>query len=130
MVLGFAKYSKRSNETPVSYTLKIHHRVFISRSIENGGAFKMVVVPTGCAIAVDHPFNFRSAMGQLLPQKQKKTYLKKIRGGPVKIEGRQWSPLPAFFMDRWVTTPPFPSGALYMLCASCQTVDNCLLSIP
>ncbi len=34
-----------------------HHRVFISRSIQNGWAFKMVVVSTGCAIAVDHAFN-------------------------------------------------------------------------
>ena len=28
------------------------------RSIQNGWAFKMVVVSTGCAIAVDHAFNF------------------------------------------------------------------------
>ncbi len=33
------------------------HRVFISRSIQNGWAFKMVAVSTGFAIAVDHPFN-------------------------------------------------------------------------
>ncbi len=45
MVLGFAKYSKRSSETQVSYTLK--------RSIQNGWAFKMVVVDH----AVDHAFN-------------------------------------------------------------------------
>ena len=37
--------------------LKSHHRVFISRSIQNRGALKMVVVPTGCAFAVDHAFN-------------------------------------------------------------------------
>ncbi len=29
----------------------------LSRSIQNGWAFKMVVVLTGCAIAVDHTFN-------------------------------------------------------------------------
>ncbi len=49
--------SKRSSETQVSYTLKKHHRVCISRSIQNGWAFKVVVVSTGCAIAVDHAFN-------------------------------------------------------------------------
>ncbi len=32
-------------------------RVFISRSIQNGRAFKMVFVSTGCATAVDHAFN-------------------------------------------------------------------------
>ena len=53
---GFAKYSKRSSETQVSYILKKHHRVFILRSFQNGWAFKMVVVSTGCAIAVDHTF--------------------------------------------------------------------------
>ena len=57
MVLGFAKYSKRSSETQVSYTLKKHQRVVISWSIQNGWAFKMVVVSTGCAIAVGHAFN-------------------------------------------------------------------------
>ncbi len=36
LVLGFDKYSKRSSETQVSYTLKKHHRVLISRSIANG----------------------------------------------------------------------------------------------
>ena len=41
----------------VSYTLKKHHRVCISTSIQNGWAFKMVAVSTGCAIAVDHAFN-------------------------------------------------------------------------
>ena len=41
---------------PSSPVLK-HHRVFISRSIQNGWALKMVVVSTGCAIAVDHAFN-------------------------------------------------------------------------
>ena len=56
MVLGFAKYSKRSSETQVSYTLK-NIIVLISRSIQNGWAFKMVAVSTGCAIAVDHAFN-------------------------------------------------------------------------
>ncbi len=39
-----------------SYTLK-HNRVCISRIIPNGWAFKMVGVPTGGAIAVDHAFN-------------------------------------------------------------------------
>ena len=34
------------------------YRVFISRSLQNYWAFKMVVVSTGCAIAVDHAFNF------------------------------------------------------------------------
>ena len=52
-----AKYSKWSSETQVSYTLKRHHRMCISRSIQNGWVFKMVVVSTGCAIAVDHAFN-------------------------------------------------------------------------
>ena len=32
-------------------------RVFFSRSIQNGWEFKLVVVSTGCAIAVDHAFN-------------------------------------------------------------------------
>ncbi len=36
---------------------KKHHRVYISWSIQNGWAFKMVVVSTCCAIAVDHAFN-------------------------------------------------------------------------
>ncbi len=57
LVFGFAKYSKRSSETQVNYTLKEHHRVCIARSIQNGWVFKMVVVATGCAIAVDHAFN-------------------------------------------------------------------------
>ncbi len=39
LVLGFAKYSKRSSETQVSYTLKKHHRVFNSRSIQNSCCF-------------------------------------------------------------------------------------------
>ncbi len=56
--LAFAKYSKRSNETQVNYTLKKHQREFISRSIQNGWAFKIVAVSTGCAIAVDHAFNW------------------------------------------------------------------------
>ena len=60
MALGFAKYSKGSSETQVSYTLKKHHRVLISRSIQNGWAFKMVVVSTCCAIAADHAFNLGS----------------------------------------------------------------------
>ena len=51
-----AKYSKRSSETQVGYTLKIHQSVFITRSIRNGWAFKVVVVSTGCAITVDHAF--------------------------------------------------------------------------
>ncbi len=34
-----------------------HRRVFISRSIQNGVAFKMVVISTVCTIAVDHAFN-------------------------------------------------------------------------
>ena len=59
LVLGFAKYFKRSSETQVSYTLKKHHRVFISRSVQNGWAFKLVDVSTGCAIAVDHTLNYR-----------------------------------------------------------------------
>ena len=59
LVLGFAKYSKRSSEAKVSYTLRKHHRVFISRCIQNGWAFKMIVVLWGCAIAVDHAFNYR-----------------------------------------------------------------------
>ncbi len=33
---------------------------FISRGIQNGWAFKLVVVSTGCAIAVDHTFIFFS----------------------------------------------------------------------
>ncbi len=60
LVLGFAKYSKRSSEAQVSYSLEKHHRVFILRGIQNGWAFKimkMVAVSTGCAIAVDHAFN-------------------------------------------------------------------------
>ncbi len=36
----------------------VHPSVHISRSIQNGWAFKMVVVSTGCAIAVDHAFNY------------------------------------------------------------------------
>ncbi len=44
----------------VSYTLKIHYRVFISRSIQNGWAFKRVVVLTGCAIAIDNTFNIKN----------------------------------------------------------------------
>ena len=32
---------------------------FTSRSLQNGWAFKMVVVSTGCAIAVDHAFNYQ-----------------------------------------------------------------------
>ncbi len=47
--------------------LENHHRVFISRSIQNGGAFKMVVVPTGWAIAVDHAFNYLRKVGALKP---------------------------------------------------------------
>ncbi len=39
------------------YLLKKHQREFISRSIQNCWAFKIVVVSTGCAIAVDHAFN-------------------------------------------------------------------------
>ncbi len=42
-----------------SATLLTHRRVFISRSIQNGWAFKMVVVSTGCAITVDHAFNMK-----------------------------------------------------------------------
>ncbi len=45
-----------SSQTQVSYTLK-KIRVLISRSIQNGWAFKMVVVLTGCTIAIDHAFN-------------------------------------------------------------------------
>ncbi len=41
-----------------SATLLKHHRVLISRNIQNVWAFKMVVVSTRCAIAVDHAFNF------------------------------------------------------------------------
>ena len=33
------------------------HRVCISRSIQNGWVFEMVVVSTGCATMVDHAFN-------------------------------------------------------------------------
>ena len=33
------------------------HRVFISRNIQIGWAFKIIVVSTGCAIGVDHAFN-------------------------------------------------------------------------
>ncbi len=32
--------------------------VFISRGFQNGWTFKMVVLATGCALAVDHAFNF------------------------------------------------------------------------
>ncbi len=63
LVLSFAKYSKRSIEPQVSYTLKKHPTFFISRSIQNGWAFKMVVVLKGCAIAVDHAFNYSLDMG-------------------------------------------------------------------
>ncbi len=55
MILGFAKYSKMSNETQIRYTLK-HHGVLISRGV------KMVVhvaVSTGWAFAVNHPFNIK-----------------------------------------------------------------------
>ena len=34
--------------------------LFISMAIQNGWAFKMVVVLTGCASAVDHAFNSNS----------------------------------------------------------------------
>ena len=65
LVLGSAKYSKRSSETQVGDTLKKHHREFISRSIQNGWALQMVA--TGCAIAVNHPFNlFCCSIGPLL----------------------------------------------------------------
>ena len=57
MVLGFAKYSKKSNETQVNTQV-------ISRSIQNGWAFKMVVVSTGCAILVDHAFNLEEKLSQ------------------------------------------------------------------
>ena len=57
VVLGFAKYSIKSNETQVRYTLKKHHRELISRGVKNNWAFKMVVVSTGCTLAVDHAFN-------------------------------------------------------------------------
>ncbi len=49
---SFAKYSKGSSETQGSYII-----VFILRDIQNGWAFKMVVLSTGCAITVDHPIN-------------------------------------------------------------------------
>ena len=55
------RLSVRLSVRQVSYTL----RVFISRSIQNGWAFKMVVVSTGCAIAVDHAFNITQIAGQL-----------------------------------------------------------------
>ncbi len=29
-----------------------------------------------------------------------------------------------------ISTPPFPSGACYLLCVPCQTTDNCMWSIP
>ena len=35
-----------------------HHRVFNSRRIQNGWVFEMVVVSTGCTIAVNHTFTF------------------------------------------------------------------------
>ncbi len=38
---------------------------FISTSIQNGWAFKMVVVSTGCAIAVNHAFNYFDWLGVL-----------------------------------------------------------------
>ncbi len=38
--------------------LKKHHKVVISGSIQNGWVFKMLAVLTGCAIALDHAFNF------------------------------------------------------------------------
>ena len=50
-------HSKMSSETQVSYTLKKHCKAFISRSIQNGWVFKIVVISTGSAIAVDHAFN-------------------------------------------------------------------------
>ncbi len=37
--------------------LTYNHRVFISRSIQNGWAFKIIFVSTCCAIAVDQAFN-------------------------------------------------------------------------
>ena len=43
--------------TSVCLSVCLSVRVFISRSIQNGWAFKMVVVSTGCAIAVDYAFN-------------------------------------------------------------------------
>ncbi len=36
VVLGFVKYNKKSYETLIRYTLKKHHRVFISRGVQNG----------------------------------------------------------------------------------------------
>ncbi len=63
--VGISKYSKRSSETQVSYTLKKHRRVFISRGIQNGLAFKMVVVSTGGATAVDHTFNSKRGLTML-----------------------------------------------------------------
>ncbi len=59
LVLDFAKYSKRSSETQVSYTLKNIIESSASRIIQNGWAFEMFVVSTGCAIAVDHAFNLK-----------------------------------------------------------------------
>ncbi len=43
---------------------------FISRSIQNGWAFKIVIVSTGCAIAVDHAFNFGLASESNYPPKK------------------------------------------------------------
>ncbi len=46
MVLGFAKYSKKSYTTKVMYTLK-NHRAFISKGVKNGWAFEMVACSSG-----------------------------------------------------------------------------------
>ncbi len=39
--------------------------LLMSSSIQNGWAFKMVVVSTGCAITVDHAFNLKAIFCQL-----------------------------------------------------------------
>ena len=56
-----AKYSKRSSETQIRYTVKKSVHL---KEHSNGSAFKMVVVSTGCAIAVDHAFNFLHVFGK------------------------------------------------------------------
>ncbi len=42
-VVDIAKYSKRSSDTQVSYTLKNHHRVFISQCIRMVGRSKWLL---------------------------------------------------------------------------------------
>ena len=57
LVFGFAKYSKRSIETQVGYTLNNIIECSSQGAFKMFGAFKMVVVSTGCTIVADHAFN-------------------------------------------------------------------------